>query len=142
MPGGHGLTGSKRRRRAPWAVWLAVLALGLNALVPIHLALDLGEALGAAHPGARGADGHGLEWRLLAFATGHDAGDGRPDGDRHPPTCPVFGALGALGGCAVVAAPVLPAPALVEASPALPALAEKPDPAPAAAYRSRAPPLA
>jgi hypothetical protein len=126
--------------RAPWAAWLAILALGLNALIPIHLALDLGEVLAAAHHRAP-APRHGLEWRLLALATGHDPGDGRPDGDEHRPTCPAFAALGALAGFAVVAPPALPTPANVAAAPVLAAVVETPDTVPAAAYRSRAPPF-
>jgi hypothetical protein len=135
------LTGSQRLRRASWAVWLAVLALVLDALVPIHLALDLDEALGVAHRAAPGAIGRGFEWRLLALATGHEIGDGKPDGEHRHPICPAFAALGALGGFATVAAPVLPAPALAAALPAPAPLAAAPDRTPAAAYRSRAPPL-
>jgi hypothetical protein len=135
------LTGSKRLRRRSWPGWLALIALGLNALVPVHLALDLGEALGTAHRAAPATARHGLEWRLWALATGHEAGDGKPDGDHDRPPCPVFGVLGALGGFATVAAAELPTPAVVEASPVLAAVAGEPDRAPAAAYRSRAPPL-
>jgi hypothetical protein len=135
----------ERRRRAPWAAWLACVALTLNALVPIHLALDLGEAL-AVRQGAPAAARHGLEWRLFALATGHDPGDGRPDGDRpdadgHRPACPAFGALGALAGFAIVAAPIVPIPAVVAAPPLPLALAEAAAPFPALAYRSRAPPV-
>ncbi len=80
LDGGDRLTGSQRPRRASWAVWLAVLALVLEALVPVHLALDLDEALGVAHRAAPGAVRHGFEWRLLALAAGHEIGDGKPDG--------------------------------------------------------------
>ena len=135
------LTGSQRLRRASWAIWLALLALGLDVLVPIHLALDLGEAFGSPYRAASGAVKHSLEWRLLALATGHDTGDGKPDGDHGHPICPAFAALGALGGFATVAASALPAPVLAEALPPFAAPAGTPDRAPAAAYRSRAPPL-
>jgi len=135
------LTGSQRLRRASWTIWLALLALGLDALVPIHLALDLDEALAVAHRAAPGATRHGFEWRLLALATGHDRGDGKPDGDHRHPICPAYAALGALGGFAAVAAPVLPAPAVVKALPAFAAIAGEPDRASVAGYRSRAPPL-
>jgi hypothetical protein len=141
LGGGDGLTLSRRLRRASWAIWLALLALGLDALVPIHLALDLDEALGAAHRAAPRGVHHGFEWRLLALATGHEIGDGEPDGDHHHPPCPAFAALGALGGFAMVAPPALPAPALAAAMPAPPPLAAIPDRTAAAAYRSRAPPL-
>jgi hypothetical protein len=135
------LTGSERLRRASWAIWLAVLALGLQTLVPIHLALDLGEACAGPHRAASGAADHPPDWRLLALATGHDIGDGRPDRDHRHPICPAYAALGALGGFATVAAPALPALLWAEALPPLLALVDEPDPAPAAAYRSRAPPL-
>jgi hypothetical protein len=135
------LSGSQRLRRASWAIWLAVLALGLDVLVPIHLALDLGEAFGSSHRAASGAVEHRLEWRLLALATGHDSGDGKPDGDHRHPICPAFAALGALSGFATVAAPALPAPVVAEALPPFATAAGAPYRAPAAAYRSRAPPL-
>ena len=135
------LTGSQRLRRASWAIWLALLALGLDVLVPIHLALDLGEAFGSPYRAASGAVKHSLEWRLLALATGHDTGDGKPDGDPRHQICPAFAALGALGGFATVAAPALPAPVLAEALPLFAAPAGTSDRAPAAGYRSRAPPL-
>jgi hypothetical protein len=128
-------------RQASWAVWLAIVALGLNALLPVHLALDLGEACGTIQPGAPAAQSPGLVWRLVALATGHDAGDGKPDADSHRPACPAFGALGAIGGFAEVAAPALPVPAAAPAPPLFAAIAAAPDRAPAAAYRSRAPPL-
>jgi hypothetical protein len=142
LDGGDRLTGSQRLRRASWAIWLAVLALGLEALVPVHLALDLDEALGVTtHRVAAGASQHGFEWRLWALVTGHDTGDGRPDGDRHHLICPAVTALGALGGFAAVAPPALPAPIAMVVPLALSATAGAPRCAPAAAYRSRAPPL-
>jgi hypothetical protein len=135
------LTGSQRLRRASWAVWLALLALCLEALVPIHLALDLDEALGAARRVAPDAARHGFEWRLLALAVGHDNGDGRPERDHHGPTCPAFAAIGVLSGFAIVAPPVLPATAVVVALPSFAVMVGEPGRAPAAGYRSRAPPL-
>jgi hypothetical protein len=141
LDGGDPLTGSRRLRRASWAIWLALLALGFNALVPIHLALDLGEACADPHRAASSAVEHSLEWRLLALAAGHDTGDSKPDGDHKHPICPAFAALGALSGFATVAAPALPAPVLAEALPPFAAPAGAADRAPAAGYRSRAPPL-
>jgi hypothetical protein len=135
------LNGSQRLRRASWAIWLAVLALGLNTLVPIHLALDLDEALGIAHRAAPAAAHHGFEWRLLALAAGHDIGDGRPDSDHRHPICPAYAALGALGGFATVATPVLSALVLVATLPLFAALFGEPDRPTVAGYRSRAPPL-
>jgi hypothetical protein len=134
------LIGSRRLRRASWAIWLAVAALGLNAFLPIHLALDVGEALGAAREEAPAGLGHDFEWRILALVTGHDAGDARPHGDRHHASCPALAALAALAGFAVAMPPALPAPAAVEARPARAALAALRLRIPSADYRSRAPP--
>jgi hypothetical protein len=139
--GGDRVTRSLRLRHASWARWLAVLALGLDVLLPIHLALDLGEAFGGPHRVASGAAEHSLEWRLLALAAGHDTGDGKPDGDHRHPICPAFAALGTLGGFATVEAPALPAPVVAEALPPFAAPAGTFDRAFAAAYRSRAPPV-
>jgi hypothetical protein len=135
------LTGFLRRRRNSWAAWLALAALALNALLPIHLALDLGEVCRPAGRAAPETRGTGLEWRLIALATGHDAGDGKPDADDHRPACPAFGAIGAFGGYAGVAAPALPIPTTTMAPPLFAAIAAAPSRAPTAAYRSRAPPL-
>jgi hypothetical protein len=139
--GEYRLTGWMRSRRASWVVGLAIAALALNALVPIHLAIDLSEAYGAAYCDAGSAARHGLERRLLALVIGHDAGDGKPDGDHHHPPCPALAALGALTGFAAAAAPALPAPVVVAVLPASPLPAGEPHSSPAAAYRSRAPPL-
>jgi hypothetical protein len=109
--------------------------------MPIHLAFDLGEALGPAPHTASTSGRHGLEWRLFALVTGHDAGDGKPDTDHHHPTCPAFAALGALAGFANVSAPTLPLPGTIEQAPAFAPATGKLAPIPAAAYRSRAPPL-
>jgi hypothetical protein len=135
------LKGWTRSRRAFWVAWLALAALGLNALLPIHLALDLGETLAAPHRGAPEAPRHGLEWRLWALLCGHEVGDGKPDGDHHGPGCPAFGALGAVGGFATVAAPALPTPAVLAAPPVLAPTVGEPDRVVARGYRSRAPPF-
>ena len=126
-----------------WATWLGLLALALNALVPVHLAFDLAEALGAA-PGQHGmpAAAHSAEWRLLALLMGHRAGDGRsdhPDKD-HGTVCPVYGALGTLAGCALTAPAALSVPALIAIATALPVAEREAPETPVAAYRSRAPP--
>jgi Protein of unknown function (DUF2946) len=128
----------RRLRGNGWAVRLAILALALNALVPVHLAFDLADALApAAH---HAAGGHGLAWRLLARLSGHL----RPAGDhgKNHSECPVCSALASLGGAPPAAAPVLPVPlAIAAATISLQSLVVR-EAAPAAAYRSRAPPLA
>ncbi len=134
-------------RRTAWAAWLGVVALVINALVPIHVAFDVADAV-AAHRKAAGAADHGREWRLFALVTGHDEADGksgdRGDDDHHHADCAVCSALGALGGFggfAPAAAAALSVPLGIEAPTLLAAIANEPDGAPAAAYRSRAPPL-
>ena len=62
-----------RWHRAYWsrrAAWLGVIALGLNALVPVHLAFDLAAALAPGHHAAADTGG-GLDRQLLALASGH-----------------------------------------------------------------------
>jgi hypothetical protein len=129
-----------RPQRASWAVWLALVALVLQTLVPIHLALDLDEALDGVHCAAPWAGDHGLGWRLLALAAGHDGGDGNPECDHRHPICPAYAALGALGGFATVAPPLLSGHAPVKALPAFATFAGEPGHAPVSGYRSRAPP--
>ena len=127
-------------RRNTWAARLGVVALVLNALVPVHLAFDLADALApAAYRGA------GLESRLLAKLTGHAAPAHQHDhdGDQHrPPDCPVCSSLAALGGFTPAAPPLLSQPAALAADPvALPPEERRAGTA-VAAYRSRAPPVA
>ncbi len=124
-----------------WAARLGLLALALNALVPVHLAFDLAEAFEPSQHCGTHVEAGGAEWRLLALFSGHPEADGTSDEHGKHHACPVCGSLGALAGFAP------PAPtALLALSPAgLPTAhsviqAERAG-APAA-YRSRAPPLA
>jgi Protein of unknown function (DUF2946) len=137
---------SRKRQSLRWAARAGILALALNALVPIHLAFDLAEALTPPHHGASDAENHGLEWRVLAALIGHnehDADDGDDDhGHHHDATCPVIAAFGALTGLITATAPVLAQPLAI-------AVADLPAPEAdqstfvlAVAYRSRAPPRA
>jgi hypothetical protein len=125
------------------AAWLGVLALGLDALVPIHLAFDVANAAAPARYREHHT-GRDFVAALLTLATGHhDAGGagGAPDKDRHHDVCAVCGAAATLAGFAPAAIPPLAAPAhlgaVVQAAPA----AEAPHASPLAAYRSRAPPV-
>jgi hypothetical protein len=130
------------------AAWLGVFALGLNALVPIHLAFDLAEALEPLHRTATGLAGNDPDQQLLGLICGHrdDSGEadhhGRHDDSHHHADCPVCSAVGTLAALALPTAAVLPVPAAM-AAPRNPsgmatALAgDRP-----AAYRSRAPPVA
>jgi GAF domain-containing protein len=138
---GRILARSRRRVGVRWAARAGILALVLNAFVPIHLAFDLGEALAPAHHDER----HGLEWRAIAALIGHAANDADDDDDHghhHEATCPVIAAFGALTGLVTATVPTLAQPIAVAvvhsavASEAAVVLVR------AAAYRSRAPPLA
>jgi hypothetical protein len=131
-------------RRAAWAAWLGVLALVLDALVPVHAAFDLADAFAAPSHGAA----RSLAWHVLALAVGHEEPDGQPGGDHHHhrhhshhTTCAVCSAAGTLAGFAAAAAFLLPAPHSIGVSTLLASAAEEPRRTPAAAYRSRAPPL-
>jgi hypothetical protein len=110
-----------------WAGRLGLLALVLNALVPIHLAFDIA-----------GADN--TERRLLALLIGHrhTGGKGEEHGKHH--ACPVCGALGALAGFVPPASTVLLIPAHANL-PTAHFLAQTERFGAPAAYRSRAPPL-
>jgi hypothetical protein len=134
-----------------WAAWLGLLALAVNALVPVHLAFDLAEALGPTPQHPIEDEVGGAERQLLALISGHREADGRADEhgrhkhgrDKHgqPHQCPVCSALGALTGLAppvLVALPVSDAAGLPAA---LPAADAEPVGTPAG-YRSRAPPIA
>ena len=130
-------------RYRTWAAWLGLLALALNALVPVHLAFDLAEALGTARTQSAHTKVHSAEWRLLALLTDHREADGksRNHGKDRRTACPVCSALGTLAGFTPTAPPMLSLPVAVAIVTALP-LIERDPPAPVAAYRSRAPPLA
>jgi hypothetical protein len=130
------------RRRIGWAVWCGLLALALNALVPVHLAFDLAEALGTAARRGAPAAAHSLEWRLWALIADHREADGktRDHGKDHRTTCPVCSALGTFAGCALAAVAALPFPAPIVAS-AAPMPAEFAAATAPLAYRPRAPPV-
>ncbi|HEY3912502.1 MAG TPA: DUF2946 family protein [Stellaceae bacterium] len=136
-----------RLRLGVIAAWLGVIALSLDALVPIHLAFDLAEAFATVTPRAEAAD-HDPTRQLLALLIGHRDGDGH-HGDtsdshgRHHRDCPVCAAIGTLTGFAPAALVLLSAPLRIPAPAPLAAAAESaPRAGPAAAYRSRAPPIA
>jgi hypothetical protein len=138
-----------RLRLGAIAAWLGVIALGLDALVPVHLAFDLAEALATAthraDAGAENALRRDPIRRLLALAVGHHDGDGPAGGnsddhDKHHHDCAVCSSLGTLAGFAPTADFPFSVALRVEA-PLLSAAVAKASPvAPAPAYRSRAPP--
>jgi hypothetical protein len=127
-----------RLRRTVWAGWLGVMALALDALVPIHAAFDFAEAAGG--------ENHSLEWRLLALASGHDTADHEPDehGSRHnhAAACAVCSVAGVLAGFVLAPPVLLPGPRSPAAVAVVTVVADAPTAAPAVPYRSRAPPIA
>jgi hypothetical protein len=129
-----------------WAVRLGLLALALNALVPVHLAFDLAEAFEPAHPWVAEVEAGGAERRLLALLSGHRDADGPADehskhghGQHH--RCPVCSALGALAGFAPPTPTALSLPVPTGLPVALAVIQGEPVGNPAG-YRSRAPPIA
>jgi hypothetical protein len=123
-----------------WAARLSLLALAVNALVPVHLAFGIAEVLGAPPQCSAHVEAGGVERLLLALLGGHrDAGGTSDEKSKHH-ACPVCGALGALAGFAP------PAPAVLSAlsSGGLPhahSVIQAERAGPPAAYRSRAPPV-
>lgn len=120
-----------------------MVALALNALVPVHIAFDLAEALGAAPGRVAHADARGAEWSILARLVGHAEANGksREDGKAKAPPCPVCSALGALAGFAPPDAVFLAAPPPAAMPAALAAIGAE-SAGVSLAYRSRAPPAA
>ena len=131
-----------RLRLRAIAAWLGIVALGFNALVPVHLAFDLSHAFETGHRHAGENAAHGLAWSVLTLLTGHDE-HRDPTGSHHHhrhADCAVCGALGTLAGFAPAAAAILALPVRLEAPTLIVAAGERPHAAPPAAYRSRAPP--
>jgi hypothetical protein len=127
------------------AAWLGICALILNALVPIHLAFDLADALNNEHPdhvGHVGQHHHGSRHGVLAALVGHRHTDGKSEGQGHGHhiDCAVCGTLGALGGFAPASAIIVPVPTLFDALPVLEATPGEIRRISHATYCSRAPP--
>jgi len=130
-----------RWRWSGWAAWLGVIALGLNALVPIHFAFDLAEALNPAHHAPEIGDG--IERHLLALICGHEeGGDSGHHGKRGDRGCPVCAAVGTLIAFAPATGAAFPFPVAIATRVSAAATAALSHATPAAAYRSRAPPVA
>src|SRR6516164_8709970 len=129
----------RTRRGKIWAARLGLLALVLNALVPIHLSFDIAEAFEAQQCNAQ-AEVDNPERQLLALLSGHHHTNGKSDEHGKHHACPVCSALGSLAAFAPPAATAISIPALGELPTAhFPVQAERLSPP--AAYRSRAPPL-
>ncbi len=131
---------SRRQGRAI-AAWLGILALLLDALVPIHLTFDLVGALHASDTHhAHDAD-VSPSHELLAKLVGHKSDPDQPGGDHHRRAdCAVCAATSVLAAFAAPPPAILPAPAA--AQPVVLATRRTAlSGAPPASYRSRAPPL-
>jgi hypothetical protein len=122
-----------------WAARLGLLALALNALVPIHLAFDISGAFEAQQCSAH-AQVDNPERHLLALLTGHRDANGKADEHAKHHACPVCSALGALAGLTPPASPTLAFP-LPAGLPAAHVVAQAESFGAPTAYRSRAPPL-
>ncbi len=136
-----------RLRLGVIAAWLGVIALSLDALVPIHLAFDLAHALEAGtHREAPSPIKDDLSQRLLTLVIGHHDEDspagGKHEGHSkdHHADCAVCGSLGTLAGFTLATPVPLSVPIRVEVPILLAATASEPPAAPAVLYRARAPP--
>jgi peptidoglycan/LPS O-acetylase OafA/YrhL len=131
----------RRWRARFWAARLGLVALALNALVPIHLSFDLAAAFETpAHCGASVA-GDSAERHLLALFSGHHGANGKSDEHSKHHACPVCSTLGALAGFVPPTLIALSVP-LLAGLPATLSLDESESAGAPAAYHSRAPPLA
>jgi hypothetical protein len=130
----------RRWRGSIWATRFGILALVLNALVPVHIAFDLAEPFEAQQCSAH-TEIDNAERRLLALLSGHHVANGKSHEHSKRHACPVCSTLNALGGFVLAAPPALsfPTPAGLPAAHFV-IQAERVH-APAA-YRSRAPPSA
>src|ERR1700741_4233397 len=80
-----------------WAARLGLFALALNALVPVHLAFYIAEALQAPQCRAH-AEVNDAERHLLALLSGHHGSHGKSGEQSKHHACPVCSGLGALAG--------------------------------------------
>lgn len=133
----------RRLKRVAAARWLGILALSLNALVPVHLAFDMAAALEAGHPQhAVGGPDRGRQ--ILALLTGYHEHGKKADDDKSGGAsgCAVCSSLPSLAHLATPSLAALPAPSLVQSLATAAPLSEKLCSSSPAPYRSRAPPLA
>ncbi len=134
---------SGKPRCIRWAAWLALAALALNALVPIHVAFDVAEAVEAMRtPAGAEEAAHDHLRDVLALLSGHrETGHQSRHHDKNHQSCAVCTALATLGGFVqpVVIALLLPPAGTTPI--ALPAVAAEPGGV-VLSYRSRAPPIA
>jgi hypothetical protein len=134
-----------RRRSGFIGAWLGVIALGFNALVPIHMACDIAHAVAPAQRDNDATVDRDFVACLLTLLTGHPDEEGSkssPHSGHGDHDCAVCGAIATLTGFAPAGAAALVAPVVAYVAPLLPAAAATTYIAPLPAYRSRAPPTA
>jgi hypothetical protein len=133
----------KRRRCSVIAAWLGILALSVNALVPVHLSFDLADAL-AGDRLEQASLHHQHDGRdLLAALAGHRDSGSKSGGSGHHShiDCFVCASLSALAGFAGTAGVGLPTPAPADAPALLASAIVELRGTCLTAYRSRAPPI-
>ena len=131
-----------RGKRTAFAAWLGLLALAIQAVVPLLVAAEIAFAAKA---------GDGSVFELCVFGHVHAApvpdaeGGGTPSNPKNADLasiCPICVALHASPVFIAVVVAALPLPAFREVAAGLPEVRRAPPPTPLAAYRSRAPPIA
>jgi hypothetical protein len=133
--------GVRKWRGRIWAARLGLLALALNALVPVHLVFDLAEVFGPTQLCGAHLKVDDAERRLWTLLGGHRDEGGTPDEHGRHHACPVCSALGSLAGLAPPASTALLLPPPVGLPVALFVIHAGRIGGPTA-YRSRAPPVA
>ena len=125
------------------AAWLGVIALSLNALVPIHVVFDLAHAL-VPNRHEDAAINHDFVRCLLTLVIGHHDDTDQPRGHKdHHHDCAVCVAIGTLAGFAPVARTAqLAIPTVAYGRVLPPSDLGAPHSAPFTFYHSRASPLA
>jgi hypothetical protein len=132
---------ARQWRSRIWAAGLGLLALALNALVPVHLAFDLAEAFEPTHLCGANAEVDNGERQLLAMLSGHRDAEGKSEEHGKHHACPVCSAIGSLAAIPPPAPAALSFP-LPAGLPAAHSVIQAERLGAPAAYRSRAPPLA
>jgi hypothetical protein len=128
------------------AAWLGLVALGCNALAPVHLAFGfathLADARECGHNDESGAVRRGSGWWLLALLTGQDdtSDPSRSHGGLHPGGSGACVLIGTPTGFTPAAAAMLAPPDPLNADRFAVVAAEPQSSAAPSVYRSRAPP--
>ena len=130
-----------RRKRSSVAAWLGVVALAIQAVLPLLVAVEISLAASAGENSVFEL----CEYGHIHAAAPHEA-DGAPGKSRHHdgdggPLCPICIALHAGPVFTAPAILALPLPAVRDIATALPEMQRSPHLVALVAYRSRAPPI-